>query len=417
MKKLFFFFTLLLFFQNVFAANGPYDVILQMYSDMTSVWAVKLLPLVRYIFWSLATIELLHQIGLKKIFTTDFSKLGSFLMIRYISIALFSYIFLDIHFYTSIIDWFSNIGADLGGVKLLSNNGNIHYSVSTLFDILWNNYSTIVYSLLGAVGVSSIFSTAIANFLLLIAAIILICIIITCIVVEITIIEAYIVLFGGFILVGFAGSSWTLNYWQKYLSYVGGLALRLFLTSAIIGLIISQFDNPTINAAISVTSITSISSIIVPLIVMLAVLALNLAILLTIPSKASSLLNGQVNASLGELVGAAGFALSGGNMISSLARGGGSAAGSVAKQAIQSSIGSSGGGISKGRGAVGGATSDGNTNTGGGWKDALSTAGTQAKSGVGEAKNHFANMANKSNSISGSSSGTPPVNMNPHSGN
>ena len=40
---------------------------------------------------------------------------------------------------SSIIDWFSNIGADLGGVKLLSNNGSIHYSVSTLFDILWNN--------------------------------------------------------------------------------------------------------------------------------------------------------------------------------------------------------------------------------------------------------------------------------------
>ena len=155
------------------------------------------------------------------------------------------------------------------------------------------------------------------------------------IVISVTIIEAYFVLFGGFFLVAFAGSSWTKSYWEKYLSYVVAVGVRLFFTALILGVLQTTWkDNSWVPKSAS-----EITELPFNLLSMLMVLTLDVVLMVTLPSKAAALMNGAVQAGLGEVMGGAALALSGGKALANPT----SAVAGIAKDGIKAAVAAPGG--------------------------------------------------------------------------
>jgi type IV secretory pathway TrbL component len=56
-------------------------------------------------------------------------------------------------------------------------------------------------------------------------------------------IKTYFLLYVGFILTGFAGSSWTMDYWQRYLQQISAMALEFLTQCVLLGVLKSQVDS------------------------------------------------------------------------------------------------------------------------------------------------------------------------------
>jgi type IV secretory pathway TrbL component len=360
-----------------------------------------------------------------------------FLIIRIFVAAFLAMFVLDLNFYTGIISWMAKLGASVGGVPMTSNSSSvIDYSPSGFFDLMWAQFYPIISALMLAAGGAGLFSTATGNFLFGLCGIIIICIFTMVFVVMLTLIEAYFVIFAGIILAGFAGSSWTMNYWQKYLSYVGGVAIRLFCTSILLGLISAQWSNPSwlIKLPAGTDWLDSSAIIIKNLLAMLGAFGFDMILMVTLPSKAAAMLNGYVNAGLGEAIGAASMAMAGGRMISSTGSGliggassiakGVSGAGAAAKSAAyktmrdgaKNSISPSGGGSdakwkdmvrSSGQNAAKTAATDS-------VKGGLSNAKQSFTDSIRSTKSHAGTYARNAGAVSGAPSGGSHLNIDPH---
>ena len=55
-------------------------------------------------------------------------------------------------------------------------------------------------------------------------------------------VQMYFLLYAGFVLTGFAGSSWTNAFWQKYVHSVSYIAIKFFVISILMGLMLSTVE-------------------------------------------------------------------------------------------------------------------------------------------------------------------------------
>jgi type IV secretory pathway TrbL component len=56
------------------------------------------------------------------------------------------------------------------------------------------------------------------------------------------IIQAYFLIYAGFFLAGFIGSSWTISYWQRYFHAISAIAIKFFTICFIMGILIVQMQ-------------------------------------------------------------------------------------------------------------------------------------------------------------------------------
>ncbi|MCC2624313.1 MAG: conjugal transfer protein TrbL [Burkholderiales bacterium] len=418
-------------------AGNVLDTILLSYSEAAKTWSDTLLPVARYIFWFVASLEFIYQFTVKKLLPNELQKLWVFLIVR-VFVASFLAIFaLDLNVYTGIISWMARLGALCGGISFTGGGGVLNYSPSAVFELVWKAYSPTLTGIIAVAGTASLIDTAIGLFLLGLAGMIIICILVMVFSVMLVLVEAYFVIFGGIILAGFAGSSWTLNYWQKYLSYVSGVAVRLFCTSLLMGLIAAQLHNPTWIKApppfeilhaneylgIFVTNIVS----------MLAVFGFNMILMLTIPSKAGAMLNGSVNASLSEAIGAASTMLSGGKMMTSAVAGVATGAAKLGLGVTGANAAAKSAGFKVMRDGMRNNTAR-DTSSDDKWKQIVRATGQSAAKdaavdsikggivdakkavagGMAEAKNHAGAFAKSAGSIDSGSGGGAALDINPH---
>ncbi|MBX9865442.1 MAG: type IV secretion system protein [Burkholderiales bacterium] len=287
--------------------GGVYDGILDSFVTTAKTWNTTLLPLVTRIFWGVFAAEFLYQLTFKKILSNDLSKLYVFFVIRMFTAYIFAYVFLNLDTYMGIINFFTRIGAELGGQTMSASEGSsgMGISPSGIMSYLECEFATLNALFLGGallgqwIGLGTFFSEALLG---VVVGMNLIAVIVT-----VTMLDAYVVIFGGFILVGFSGSSWTQSYWQKYLSYAVATGIRLFMTCLILGLVFKGFDNLNTAASTPTEAITSIFKL-------LGYLILSVYLLFTVPSKAASMLTGSMGGGMGELVGAASMLMAGGSM-------------------------------------------------------------------------------------------------------
>lgn len=299
------------------ATGGLLDVFLQNYYNASKVWTGVLAPIAIKLFWFWFTCEFLWQLTFKKILTHDLQKLYVFFVIRIFTAYFFAQCFVNPDFYLGIIQYFTILGAKAGGFSVNPTSGNPFgtLSPSGIINIglcSWNS----LFAFLGAnTGWASVVNAIIyAVPMIIMTLLITIVAIIMALALVMLALESYIVLFGGFILCGFAGSSWTQSYWQKYLSYVSGIAIRFFVMCLILGLMQTQLNTLfayIVTASAGSDYVTLIGVFFNTLICMV----INAVIVLKVPAMAGAMLSGQVSGSLGDLMQGAAMAMSGASMV------------------------------------------------------------------------------------------------------
>lgn len=440
MRRLILFILVTILVTNSYAANtctvspggtAGFDTILNTYATITSSWATTILPYAIKIFWLFFGLEFLYQLTFKKVLAFDIQKLYVFFVVRIFSAYMFAYVFLDINFYLGIITYFTNLGAKLGGVSITLSGGSsgMEISPSSIMNFLECEYA-VPATAMAAASLSPLGGQLFA--MLLFAALVLIMSI--PIALMITMIDAYVVIFGGFILCGFSGSNWTQSYWQKYLSYVGGVAIRLFVTCLILGVVIQSFEVLNSKSIPEVVpGVPSPSGIATYIEAMFGLLFFNAVCMVTIPTKAASMLVGSINGGLGEVIGGASMMMSGMRGVSGFS----GAATSLASGIVNAPSAGKTAAIGKARELLSNGATGGNNASPGDWKSQAKSAGVDAakqsmkdgwKDAVSQVKggttSNGANTngalselgagAKHAGSMSGGHSGASELNISPH---
>ena len=413
-----------------------FDAILSTYATVATKWSVQLLPKVTALFWILFGTEFLYQLTFKKVLAFDLQKLYVFFVIRIFTAYMFAHIFLDITFYTGIITYFTQLGSMLGGSSITLSGGASGMAVtpSSIMNYLECQYAKPA----GALALLSMSPIGGQLFGMLLFAVLTLMISIP-VSLMITMIDACVVIFGGFILTGFSGSSWTQGYWQRYLSYIGGVAIRLFVTCLILGMVIQSFSVLDSMQILTLAgAFTDPKSVTTYIEAMFGLLFFNVIAMVTIPTKAAGMLSGTINGGLGEVIGDASMMMSGMRGMSGMAGvatslGGGimnapgvgktAAMGKARELLSNSANGSSTPSSSpadwKSQAKTAGSTAA-SQSVKDGWKDAVSTLkGRATQDGkspgkAGGALGELGASTKQAGNLSGSHGGGAELNINPH---
>jgi len=223
----------------------------------------------------------------------------------------------------------------------------------------------------------------------------------------VTLVESYIVVSGGVLFLGFAGSRWTTTFAEKYLSYSVSVGVKLFVTYLIIGL----GDQVTDGWAAKLVGKPGLPEYLEILGGAMVYMFLGWQI----PSLASSMLTGAVSMTLGSAAATVGTMVAGAAGAAGLAQAGASGVGNSVAGAMKA------GNAAIDQARAGG--SKGFMRTAGGAMGALGSAGMDAASdtikglGGGSTGGNLANrMAGKSASLAEAAAAGAPAASVPGSG-
>lgn len=199
------------------------DNILYRFSSTASLWSQTLLAYARYLFWSLALISMVWTYGLMALRRADIQE---FLAetVRFFVVVGFFYWLLDNGpaIATAIMDSMRKLAAKASGIDARVSPSDI---VDVGFDIVSK-----------AIDNSSIWSPAATTVGLIVAGLILVVLALVSINMLIVLITAWILTYGGIILLGFGGGRWTQDIAIQYYKTVLGIALQAFAMILIIGI-------------------------------------------------------------------------------------------------------------------------------------------------------------------------------------
>lgn len=199
------------------------DNILYRFSSTSSLWSHTILNYARYLFWSLALISMVWTYGLMALRKADIQEFMSE-TVRFLVVLGFFYWILD-HgpaIATSIMDSMRQLAANASGI-------DAHVSPSDIVDVGFDIVSK-------AIDNSSIWSPAATTVGLMVAGIILVVLALVSINMLIILITAWVLTYGGIILLGFGGGRWTQDIAIQYYKTVLGIALQAFAMILIIGI-------------------------------------------------------------------------------------------------------------------------------------------------------------------------------------
>ncbi len=344
------------------------DNILYQFSNHASMWSHTILSYARYLFWSLATISMVWTYGLMALRKADIQEFMAE-TVRFLVVMGFFYWILDNGpaIATAIMDSLRKLAANASGIDARVSPSDI---VDVGFDIVSK-----------AIDNSSIWSPAATTVGLIVAGIILIVLALVSINMLIILITAWILIYGGIILLGFGGGRWTQDIAIQYYKTVLGIALQAFAMILIIGIGKSFVDQ--YYAAMSQDILLKEMFIMLVVAVVLLVLINKIPPILGGIASGSAPGGGSSGLGLGGALGAAGIAgsaLAGSVSAASAHSAGGLSALNAAFKAASQSVGS---------GGVGGPSSGGTGSKLGGLAQAMG----QASKFAGSFSSHLASGA------------------------
>ena len=310
---------------NVVGAS-PVDALQCNFANAASKWMDKVQGYALRLFFLLLSLEMTWTAIRWAIDKQSISDLFASLGFKIISVGFFIFLIeaagpglgtvqnpnnpIGISWPVAVIQSFANIGQDLAGGNVtptsmtpsavLNNGGNLASSI--MREVAFGPGSS--PSLLNPVGVFN--SMICAAMAIIISFAVLLAYVVIGGQLLITIIEVYVLGSVGIILLGFAGSRWTIDNSTKYVSYIFSVGVKLLVLYVVVGLgndltqtyikLLSDFQNSGANSA----------TVGIPLILQILVGSLLFALMAwMIPAKAASLLNGATNMSLGTAIAGA----------------------------------------------------------------------------------------------------------------
>jgi type IV secretion system protein TrbL len=354
----------------------------------TTGWMTTAIGYAKDIFGSLAVLEFVWsgaQYALRKNDLPDFIT-SAFL--KMLSLSFFFFVLIDMAptFIPDIINSFITIGANIGGVPMISVDSPGTF-VSLGIGMVVEMFNGLGKLSLGN-EIGAIFPVALAALFILIAFIIIAAQLL------IILIESYIVLGAGAVMLGFLGSRWTNTFGEKYYGYAVSIGIKLMVIELVAGLGMKM-------AGVWIEELIHAHGVQLPMYFDIAMGSVIFAALaMMVPSLAGSFMNGSPSLSLGNM-GAAGAAVAGGVVaagagaamgaasLANSAIGAGKAAGSLASSANSAMGGMKGLGAAFQEGA-GAAQESGILGLGAGTTGAAMAGGLtgmagQAMSGIGTA--------------------------------
>lgn len=248
----------------------------------TGGWFGTLFPIARNLFFTLAAIEIVWAASWWVVERDDPTQILVQFLKRIIAIGFFLAVltFADV-WVPAIIDGFATAGRTAGGLPELNPSTVIDQGIA------------VASTLIASISVAGWFTSPGGNLVAAIASLLtFLAFVIIAGQLALSLIEMYIVIGGGVLLLGFAGSRWTMPFAERYLSYAVAIGIKLFVLYLIIGV-------GTALAASWEPLLASAGTSPADLFAILGASLVYMIVAWQIPSFASSLIAGSVNLTLG----------------------------------------------------------------------------------------------------------------------
>jgi type IV secretion system protein TrbL len=248
----------------------------------TGGWFGALFPIARSLFFTLAAIEIVWAASWWVLERDDPTQILVQFLKRVIAIGFFLAVltFADV-WVPAIIDGFATAGRAAGGLPELNPSTVIDQGIA------------VASTLISSISVAGWFTSPGGNLVAAIASLLtFLAFVIISAQLALSLIEMYIVIGGGVLLLGFAGSRWTMPFAERYLSYAVAIGIKLFVLYLIIGV-------GTALAASWAPVLDNVGTSPADLFAILGASLVYMIVAWQIPSFASALIAGSVNLTLG----------------------------------------------------------------------------------------------------------------------
>lgn len=256
--------------------------LVQAFQAATAGWFAALFPIARNLFFTLAAIEIVWAASWWVVERDDPTQILVQLLKRVIAIGFFLAVLTFAGTWVpAIIDGFATAGRTAGGLPELNPSTVIDQGIA------------VASTLIASISVAGWFTSPGGNLVAAIASLLtFLAFVIIAGQLALSLIEMYIVIGGGVLLLGFAGSRWTMPFAERYLSYAVAIGIKLFVLYLIIGVgtaLAASWAPALANAGTSPADLFAI----------LGASLVYMIVAWQIPSFASSLIAGSVNLTLG----------------------------------------------------------------------------------------------------------------------
>lgn len=277
------------------APGGVLDNIVSQFANAGYAWQNKVNPIAKQLFSLLFAMEFMWQLTVKKVFAGDIEKLWVFFFTRTILGFFFAQYIVNVDLYQQIIEYFADLGGTSSGYVLSLTAGQSFKSLGPSEII--SNFSCISSAISNVTDGTGAFDYITLKITLAIMQVILLIVLsLTAFYIIKVILQAYFLLYAGFILTGFAGSSWTIGYWQRYLQAVSGIAIKFLAVSFLLGVLMMQMQGWAIDVS-SAKDIVDLGAVILKVLCSAVIISLLCS---ELPEWAASTLAGSINMQFGE---------------------------------------------------------------------------------------------------------------------
>lgn len=248
----------------------------------TAGWFGALFPIARNLFFTLAAIEIVWAASWWVVERDDPTQILVQFLRRILAIGFFLAVLTFAGVWVpAIIDGFATAGRAAGGLPELNPSTVIDQGIA------------VASELIASISVAGWFTSPGGNLVAAIASLLtFLAFVIIAGQLALTLIEMYVVIGGGVLLLGFAGSRWTMPFAERYLSYAVAVGIKLFVLYLIIGV-------GTALAASWAPTLAGVGTSPSDLFAILGASFVYMIVAWQIPSFASALIAGSVNLTLG----------------------------------------------------------------------------------------------------------------------
>jgi type IV secretion system protein TrbL len=217
------------------ATAGILTDIADQYQTASAGWMTAALHYANHLFFLLVSIEIAVTAIYHMLSREEFVAFLIALFIKLLGIGFFYVLLVEAPAWIpTIIQSFTQAGAGIGGTPVLDPSGVLSQGIDVGKTVLQGiNFPDVFDHLLtvlvaGLAAIIVVFAYAIVAAQLLVA-----------------LVESYIVIGGGVLMLGFAGTRWTLVFTERYLGYLVSVGIKLFVLYLIIGYFPTKVPNAT----------------------------------------------------------------------------------------------------------------------------------------------------------------------------
>ncbi len=223
----------------IIKGGGILDNILLQFGNAATSWQNTIEPIAKKFFFLLFSMEFMWQLIVKKVFAGDIEKLWVFFFTRTVLCFFFAKYLVNIEMYRGIIEFLSGLGSSIGGFSLNMKPGSGMNTIGPSAVISsFSCMADMIHTATDQTGTLDFITLKIT--LAIIQVILFIVLIFIAYYLMQVILQAYLIVYADFLFAGFAGSSWTRDYWERYLGAAISVGAKFFVVCLLMGVLNAQ---------------------------------------------------------------------------------------------------------------------------------------------------------------------------------